>query len=789
MEGGDLLTDRTQPFPESRKAAMLGQTVSHFEVLEKVGKGGMGAVYKARDIRLHRVVALKFLSTSLVDSPAVRERFLHEGRALSALNHPHVATVYEVDEIDGVPFLALEYLPGGTLRSKIAAANGRLPLAGVLQWATELAEGLAHVHKHGVVHRDVKSSNVMFDSEGRVKLTDFGLAKMTSADEPSRNGTVAGTVGYMAPEQLEGMHADHRSDLFSFGVVLYEAATGKMPFAGASTRETINKVLTATPVAATRLRPELPAAFDEVVNRLLRKLPGDRYESADEVARDLRALSAECSGASSTVDLPVRRRSRRWWIAAALAAGAVAYLRWHPATATPSVAVIPFVNASNTPESRYLSDGVSEALINALAQLPDLKVIARSSSFKFKGEGIDVRRVARMLGVQALLTGRVAEMEGRLRITAELVNGADGTQIWGAQYSSGISNLAAVEREITGEVARRLRSKLTQTERTRLAKAINAKPEAYELFLRGRYHVRLFTPDDSMRAVSYYQQALAIDPGFALAHAELAYVYRLLGGSAILNAQDMMSQAEAEVRRALAADANLAEAHAALGDINKDRWDWAGAELAYRRAIELNPNLAAARTGLAIYLSIAGRHDQAISEIRTARELDPLGVPTAVDAAAVYYNMRRRAEALDILKRALDVDPAAATAWTWIGIVNGGTSQFTRATDAYEKAIALGDDSTATLCYYVYSLARSGRRQEALQLLQRLERPGPFVSRAALAVAYLGLDQRERALQELEAAYAARDPLVQYLKVESHFDALSTEPRFQQIRAKIGLPR
>ncbi len=825
-EPRDPLDDSALPlFPPG---APLG--VYRIEVL--LGTGGSAQVYRAFDPRLGRQVALKVFAAGTV-TKRFQDRFIQEARAAAGLSHPNIAVIYEVGQAAGTCFIALEYIEGETLRSKMKAA--KTPLAELLGYLRQTAAALAKAHAKGIVHCDLKPDNIMVTREGFVKVLDFGLAKLIEqykdagphGEQPSttsgqttaplqHTGRVEGTLGYMSPEQAEGKtDLDERSDLFSFGCILFEAATGRQPFRGSpgeSVVRTMHRLLYEPAPSLSELCPDAAPSLQRIVDRCLKKDPALRCPSMKEVDQDLERLLQEmqngqavipASGSQSSVvadfpgDLgrhlrPPRRR--KWAVPAVVAAfailtGSIVHNPLPPARPLSSLAVIPFVNAQNTPGGDYLSDGISEALINALAHLPDLKVIARSSSFKFKGERIDLRQAARLLGVQVLVTGRVAEAGGQFRITAELVDGSDGTQIWGAHYSPTHSELPGMGATISREIAGRIRSKPTQTEQATLTKVAKVKPEAYELLLRGRYHMRLHTPETSVKAMSYYQQALAVDPGFALAHAELAHVYRLLGGSAILSSRDMMPKAEAEVHRALSADPNLAEAHAALGDIKKDRWDWGGAEAEYRRAIELSPNLPAARKGLAINLSITGRHDQAISEIQRARELDPLGVPTAVDSAAVFYNARRHAEALDVLKRALDFDPSAPAIWTWIGLVNGGTGQFVRATDAFEKAMALGDGSTATQCYYAHSLARSGRRQEALQILQRLRQPGQFVSRAALAAAYLGLDERERALQELEAAYAARDPLMQYLKIESHFDTLSSEPRFQAICAKVGLPR
>jgi TolB-like protein/Tfp pilus assembly protein PilF len=469
-------------------------------------------------------------------------------------------------------------------------------------------------------------------------------------------------------------------------------------------------------------------------------------------------------------------------------AGATAYTWRRPAREVPSVAVIPFVNAQESPNSAYLADGISEGLIHALAQIPGLKVIARSSSFQFRNRLIDVRQVARKLGVQALVTGSVAESGNRLRITVDLV-ARDATQIWGMQYNSAISGLAGLEAGISSEIAQRIGAKLTEIARDRLTNAVKVNPEAYESFLRARYHLRLYTPESRNRAVGYYQQALAIDPSFALAHAELAHLYRLLGGAADMSADETIPRAKAAALRALSADRNLAEAHAVMADIKKDAWDWTAAEEGYRKALELNRNLVTAHQGYAIFLGVTGKHKEAIEEIRRARELDPLGLPTAIHAGAVYYNARRYREALETFNRAVELDPGSYAAWSWIGIVNGGTGQYDQAIRAYERAAALGEASAATQCYYAFALARSGRQTQALQLLERLRKSSGFVPLSSLAILHLGLNQKAEAIQALQAAYAAKEPLLQYLRVESHFDELANEPQFCKLAESIGLPR
>jgi TolB-like protein/Tfp pilus assembly protein PilF len=550
-------------------------------------------------------------------------------------------------------------------------------------------------------------------------------------------------------------------------VILYELVSGRRPYPPETPWQE----------RLTRKVPPVHPRWDVLLARCLDPDPAHRFRNAEEVAQ---ALSPS--------------RPRRWFLQVAAAAviavtaGGVTYQRDTPGESG-LLAVIPFVNASHTPESEYLSDGLSEGLINALVQLPDLKVIARSSSFKFKGDKLDVHKAARTLGAQVVVTGRVAEMGGRLRITTELVNGADGTQIWGAQYNCALSDLSSIQAEISRQIAERIRSKLTPSERLKLAKGKQVNPEAYELLLRGRYQMRLYTPESREKAVGYFQQALAVDPGFSLAHAELAAAYRVLSASGILDSAEALPQAEAEARRALAADADLAEAHAALAGIKRDRWDWTGAEGEYRMALALSPNLTIARTGLAICLSVTGKYDAAITEIQHSRELDPIGLPTAVDVAAVYYNTRHYDQAAEALQHAASLDPSSPTPWMWMGMVKGGSGRFSEAVAAYEKAIRLGDHTGAIQCLYAHSLARSGRRHQALQILDQVRRSQVFVPLSALAFIYTGLNDKESAIRMLQAAYAARDPMLQYLQVESHYDILKDDPRFQDLAIRIGLPR
>jgi serine/threonine protein kinase/Tfp pilus assembly protein PilF len=797
---------------------MLGTTISRYQVVEKLGEGGMGAVYKAWDTHLDRYVALKVLAEEAI-AGGFRSRFVREAKTAASLNHPNIAHVYEVGDVDGTCFIAMEYIDGETLRQKMDSAESGL--TELLGYLLQTANALGRAHAKGVIHCDLKPENIMVTREGLVKVLDFGLARLLEGYgrerarlEPAgrtqtsfplwREPGIEGTIGYMSPEQAESKKlTDGRSDIFSFGCILFEIATRTLPFAGDTPVRALHSLIYDPAPPLAKYWPEAPPELQSILDLCLEKDPSKRCSTIEEVGRALETFLQTTAEGRKILERPEalprqpevhRVRKRKFAIIAAissllLAVGLAFYTRQSAETRIDSVAVIPFANARGTPQTDFLSDGISEGLINALAQLPDLKVIARSSSFKFKGENIDIRRVARTLGVRVLVTGRLAELNGQLRITAELVKGNDGSQLWGAQYRAAFAEVADIQAQIVREIAQRVRSHLTENDRAKLARAGEKNSEAYELLLRGRYEMRLYNPRSTQKAVEYYQEALALDPGFAMANAELAYSYRLLSGAGILKPSETLPLAEAAARRALAADPDLAQAHAALADIRKDQWDWTTAEHEYRRAVVLNPNLASAHNGFANYLSLIHKYDEAFAETARAHELDPIGVPTAIETVAVYYNARQYDKALDAMRSASKLDPSAPALWTWAGIVNGGSGKFPEAIAAYKNALRLGDHTAATQCNYGYSLARSGSRDQALQILHGLRRSGEFIPPTALAVLYTGLNEKENAIQSLMNAYKERDPLLQYIGVESQLNALRDDERFQDLLAKIGLPR
>ncbi len=742
---------------------------NRFRIVREIAQGGMGVVYEAFDIKLDRRVALKCAKSGF------QKRLPPEVRHASEISHPNVCKIFEIyttatpyGEID---FFTMEFLEGKTLAERL---QGGPPLReGEAQpVAQQLCAALAEAHHHRVIHGDLKANNVMLtedpDGGSRAVIMDFGLARRPSSSEPGAVATgVGGAFDYMAPELLRGELPSVASDIYALGVILHELAYGNRPMdalelgrKGSSPRQSHH-------------------GWAPMIERCLDPDPASRFASAGEVAAALAA-----------------RPSRRWLLAKTAAgvvsmaiAGALVYPRWFPKQDISSVAVLPFVHGTNTPESEFLADDLSEGLLNVLAQLPDLTVIARSSSSHFGNSKLGTVEIARQLKVRALVTGRVAQLDQSLRINVELVDGASGKQVWGKNYDGEVNNLGRLREAISRDIARQIRSNLTRDETSKLVShGTGAKPEAYELLLRGRYQMRLYAPESTRKAISLFEQAVVVDPQYALAHAELANVYRRLGSAGVLNPQESLPLAEASARRALGLAKDLAEAHAVLADIKKDQWDWKAAEPEYRLALKLSPNLKSAREGLAIGLSVMGRHDEAIAETMRLRDLDPVG-SSAVDLAATYYNVRRFDDALATLRLATDLDPASPSPWAWIGIVRGARGEFKLALEAIDKAVRLGDSSAATQCYYIFGLARTGSTALARRILAGLEKPGAMVPPSSLAIAYTGLRDRERAFQLLERGVAARDPLMQYIGVEAHFDELRNDERFKKLADKIGIPR
>ena len=831
--------------------------LGRYEIRSLLGVGGMGQVYLAHDTSLNRKVALKVLPPEVAANQDRMRRFKQEATSAASLNHPSIAHIYEIGNAAGFNFIAMEYVDGTTLRHKMHDEPEELSkLLRVLQ---HVAEGLAKAHDAGIVHRDLKPDNLMVTADGHAKILDFGLAKLiepqTSAgsEEPtilqsySTPGMILGTLGYMSPEQAQGRtrEIDHRSDIFSFGCILFEAITGQKAFAGKDQIEVLNKIIREPIAPLAALNPNAPADLQRIVRRCLAKDPEQRYQNIKDVAIELKEVRRElqergvdttvppvssagteartpwqsettrlqsqpdtagASGATSTRPLSAEfivnglKRHKTATILGAMlvlliALGAVFGIRSYlhaksTEVAIESIAVIPFMNQANDPNAEWISDGLTESIINNLTQLPNLKVIARSSVFRYKGRETDPIAVGKELGVRAVLTGRLMQRGESMVISAELIDIRDNKQLWGEKYERQLADMLSVQREIAREITNNLRPTLSGVDQSRMDKQYTANAEAYQLYLKGRFYWNKRTPVDFQKAIPFFQLAIEKDPNYALAYSGLADTYALLAAYTNEQSRQLMPKAKEAALKALALDDKLAEAHASLGQITAYYdYDFPTAEREYRRAIELNPNYASAHQWLAEHLAAMKRNEEALVEIKRALDLDPLSIIINRIYADILVDGRRFDEAIEQYKKTIELEPNSFTSHYFLGRVYEAKGMHEPAVAEYAKSAEINGVPPEAVKKAREVYQKSGWQtylKVSLDALLNDRRPGmsPFF----IATLYARLGNREKALEWLQRGYEQRDFRMTLLSVAFEFDGFRDDPRFKELIRRMGLP-
>ena len=793
---------------------LRGKQVAQFQIGDPLGRGGMGEVYAATD-RMGRQVALKVLAARLVQDRQHVTRFLQEARAVLALNHPNIVTVYDIGEADGVYYIASELIEGETLRAVLS--RGRPELAQSVDIAIQVSTALVAAHDKGVVHRDIKPENVMLRGDGYVKVLDFGIAKLTEqfggAGRPGATaaasletvaGLIVGTTPYMSPEQARGTPVDARTDVWSCGVLLYEMIAGQIPFAGDSTTDVLARILEREPAPLASLVEDTPEALQRIVTRALKKDPGERYPTMADMLADLKALRQDLEfgekirriqSAGELARAPGPRPGGRKIVASIAGVGvlalAVAYFAtpWFRSPSIQSVAVLPFVNATGDPGLEYLSDGVTESLINALGQLPDMSVKARSMVFRYKGKDVDPQEVASALSVDAVVNGRVERRGDRLMLSLALAKGEDGDHLWGERYDSTMTDLVAVQSGMARDIAERLHTRLSGADEQRIAQSYTAIGEAYQLYLKGRYHVQKVALPEVQTGIRYLEQATAIDPNYALAYVGLADAYRTASAADVTPSQ-VVPKAKAAAERAVQIDPNLSSAYSQLGILAI--WydfDPQAAERHFKRALELDPGSAEAHIYLAHLRSNQGRHEEAIREAEHALELEPFNSRFNALTGQFLVHAGRPDEAIARLQTTIALDPNHVLARLFLATAYVEQERYAEAIAETQVAV---DRTRRRLTHPLgvlgYALAKSGDLAQARAVLEELVTASQsrYVSPYGVALVFNALGEHDEAFAWLERGFEVDDHKMNLLKVDPKWKNLRGDPRFEDLVRRIG---
>ena len=774
---------------------MIGKTISHYKILEKLGEGGMGIVYKAEDTKLKRTVALKFLPPGLTRDPQAKERFLHEAQAAAALEHQHICNIYEIDETEEQIFIVMSCFEGQTLKEKIDA--GLLKIDEALKIAVQAAEGLQAAHEKGIIHRDIKSANIMVTDKGQTKIMDFGLAKLKGQTKITKEGSTLGTAAYMSPEQSQGAEVDHRTDIWSLGVVLYEMITGQLPFKGEYEQAVIYSIMNEEPEPLTALRTGVPMELERIVNKTLAKDPSERYQNADDLIVDLKKVKRDSDPGMLSTEHKAKKRTvkamRRFLLPGIILLAVLIIVSGFfifkrnkeaskPDDISDSIAVLSFENLTGDSMLDYLSDGIAQGISNRLSQLSQLKKVINSSSLrKYKRKHVDAKTIAKEVNVKNLILGSMAMLEDKVVVNFQIVNGTDNSILWGDKLFCQKASVYEIEEHITKEIVKKLGVRLNKKEIIRTTKRYTENVEAYNLYKKGRYFWNKRTEEGLKKAIKYFESAVENDPNYSLAYTGLSDCYNLLPWYGNWEPGESYSKAMYYARKAVELDYSLAEAHTSIGAIKNDyEWDWETAEEEFKLAIKNNPNYATAHQWYGGLLAQLKQFDKAIIEIKRAVELDPLSVIINQNYGDYFYCMRRYDKAIKQYKKTLEIDPNFQLAHEWLGKTYLKKGMLEEAILEFKKA-------ESPVLVYAYFI--SGKKDKALAKYEawiknsKLKRTDPVI----LAIVHLGVGNIDLALEALEIAYQGRYPRLLDFIIDPFSDILRTNPKFKELVKKMGL--
>ncbi|MBN1352595.1 protein kinase [candidate division KSB1 bacterium] len=777
---------------------MKNKIISHYKIIEKIDEGGMGIVYKAEDLKLKRIVALKFLPPGLTQDCEAEKRFIREARAASALDHPNICTIHQIGETeDGQVFIVMPCYQGETLAERIEKKPIEIDEA--IDITIQIAKGLAKAHENGIVHRDIKPANIMLTDDGVAKILDFGLVKLSSQTELTLPGMTLGTVAYMSPEQTRGEAIDHRTDIWSLGVMLYKMLTGKVPFRGASDHAVMYAITNDEPQPISQVRPDLPLRLAGIVHKALAKAPDNRYPHMERLLKDLIAFQKQPDAATSTSTggyrLPLVLKFLQHIIIALLVLGAAAVIYFSGIFAPgasrtiDSIAVLPLQNFSGDTDQQYLIDGMTEALITELSRIKALKVISRTSVMRYRDAAKPLPEIAKELGVNAVIEGSGQLAGNRIRITVQLVDAATDRNLWAEHYDRDLKDILKLQSELARTIAKKIRIMITPEEHRRLQMALQVDPKIHEAYLRGRYFINKWTEPDLMKGITFLRQAVAADPDFAPAHSALARAYEFLIWLGWMPAHDGWHIIEAEAERALQLDETLAEAHVMLAEKRcLFDYNWRAAEAGYKRALEFNPGYVTAHVEYAWFLCAMQRNEEALQEINLAKTLDPLSPIVLRTAAWIYCRVRNYDRAIQHARELLILDSDHAPTHSMLGSIYAYQKRFEESIAEYKKAIDLWGENYPEPAL-ARTLALSGEKTKARAILKTLLTQSNQRNLSAYRIAkiYLSLGENEQAFLWLEKAYTGRDYRLIGLNVDPFWDSIRADPKFYALLKKMKL--